>query len=697
MSGRLFSSCAALAAFFIPAAALAGSAEAAVPPAPVQAAPPVDVFGFGATGLNLSARDLSVRPGNDFYLYANGAWVGFVRERLGPLDASYSLHAQLAQEVDGQVRRIIETPSHTPAGRQVGALYASFVDEARVEALGRAPIQPYLDRIASIRNRADLIRTFAANGYNMPVSVGVIPDAANPSRHVLVVGQGGTLMPTRDHYLRQGPEFDAYRAAYLNYVETALRLAGIAEPGAKARAIADLERRLAEGQWPPERSRDVRQTYNPMTRAQLAALAPQFEWPAYLDAMGFQGVDRIVVREPSAVQAAGRVLDQVPLDTWKAWLAFHFVDSFAPYLSAPFQDAAFAFNSRALYGMQTPHPRWSRGVNLVDKALGDAVGAIYMSRHFPDDSRRALAELVGNVRAAFTERLQRLDWMDEPTRREALLKLGSLEAQIGGPLEPIDTSAIRIEADDLVGNIMRISEWGLKREKARLSEPVDRGLWPMTAQTVGASYNSLTNQITFPAGILQRPLFDPAYDAAVNYGRIGSAIGHELGHGFDDQGRRFDREGRLRDWWSPAAADRFEALAARLGRQFASYEPLAGFKVNAEVTMGENIGDLGGLEIAYAAYRRHVAEHGEPPVVGGLTGDQRFFLAFAQTWTSHASDNLLRSIILTDEHSPPAYRVNGIVRNMDAWYRAFDVKPGDELYLPPADRVRIWGAPDTRG
>ena len=660
-----------------------------VPP-PVAAQPPVDVLGFGATGINLSARDLRTHPGDDFYSHANGAWTGFIKERLGPMDASFSLHALLAEEVEEQVRTIIETPADDPAGRQVAALYRSFMDEARIEQGGAKPIQQYLGRIAGIKDRAELIRVFAANGYNMPVAVGVIPDAADTRRYVLVVAQGGTRMPTRDHYLREGPEFDAYRAAFKTYITTALRLGGVSDPEAKTELVYGLERRLAETHWTPERARDVRQTYNPMTRAQLQALAPQFDWPTYLNEMGFQRAERVIVREPSAVQAAGKLLDEIPLDTWKAWLAFSFIDAFSPYLSAPLQEAEFAFEGRALYGQREQHPRWSRAVKLVDSTLGETIGVIYLGRHFPADSRRVLTELVGNLRAAFTDRLRRLDWMDDATRREALAKLDALEAQIGGPAKPTDLTSVRLEPDDLVGNIMRLSEYGLRRDGERLAEPVDRNQWPMTAQTVGASYNSLTNQITFPAGILQKPLFDPSYDAPVNYGRIGSAIGHELGHGFDDQGRRFDGQGKLRDWWTPAAAGRFDELARRLGQQYAAYEPLPGFKVNAELTMGENIGDLGGLEMAYAAYRRHVDQHGEPPVVGGLTGDQRFFLSYAQTWASHMSDNLLRQIVLTDEHSPPSYRVNGIVRNMDAWYRAFDIKPGHKLYLPPEQRVRIW-------
>jgi len=672
-----------------PAAAATGLQARDVPP-PIQPAQPVDVFGFGATGINLSARDLAVRAGDDFYLHANGAWTRFVGQRLGPIDASFSLHAQLAEEVEAQVRSIVENPGDDPAGRQVAALYRSFMDETRVNAAGVQPIRQYLNRIASIKNRDDLITVFAANGYNMPVGTGVIPDAADPRRHVLVITQGGTRMPTRDHYLRQGPEFDRYRTAFKTYIATALRLAGYSEPEARAERIYELERRLAEGQWAPERTRDVRQTYNVMTRAQIQALAPQFGWDHYLNEMGFKRAERMVVREPSAIQEAGKLLDEIPLETWKDWLSFSFIDTFSPYLSQPFQDAEFQFDSRILYGQQTPHPRWSRAVKLIDGTLGETVGVIYLQRHFPAESRAVLSEMVDNTRAAFSERLKGLDWMDDRTRSEALAKLDSVQVQIGGPLKPTDLTSVRMDPDDLVGNIMRLSEYGLRRDAERLAEPVDRTLWPMTAQTVGASYNTLLNQITFPAGILQKPLFDPGYDAAINYGRIGSAIGHELGHGFDDQGRRFDKDGRLRDWWSPAAAARFEAVAKRLGEQFAGYEPLPGFKVNAELTMGENIGDLGGLELAYAAYRRHVAKHGEPPVLNGLTADQRFFIAFAQTWASHMSDTLLRQVVLTDEHSPPVYRVNGIVRNMDAWYKAFDVKSGEKLYLPPEQRVRIW-------
>lgn len=661
---------------------------AAVIPSPEHAA--AMLGGFNATGLNLIARDTAVRPGDDFNLYANGGWIAMIRGVPGGADLSYSIQAQLAEDVEAQLRAIVEAPSGDPAARQINGLYRAFMDEARLERLGARPLRPFLDRIARIDSRAELLRAFAENGYNMPFSLGIIPDPADPRRYIAAIGQGGPLMPVRDYYLRAGPEFDRYRAAYRSYVTTVQRLAGVADAEARTAAIFDLERRLAEAHWPPERSRDVSQSFNRMTPAQLQRLAPQFDWPRTLAGLGLGDQRHLLVAETTAISAAGRLLETVPLETWKAWLAFHFIDALAPYMNAALDQEHFRFHMQALNGMRQPHARWRRGVQLADGAFGEAVGRIYVARHYPAGSTGVMQELVGNVRAAFEDRLQRLDWMDEPTRREALAKLAAFEAQVGGPERTIDYRRVRIDPADLVGNVMRLGEFGYRLQLERLRGAVDRGLWGMNPQTVGASYNVLTNQITFPAAILQRPFFHPGYDAAVNYGRIGAAIGHELGHGFDDQGRRFDGQGRLRDWWTPAAAERFAGRARRLARQFAGYEPVPGFRVNAEATLGENIGDLGGLEIAHAAYRRHVERHGEGPAVNGLTGDQRFFLAYAQTWASHIGDNLMRSILLTDEHAPPAYRVNGIVRNMDAWYRAFAVRPGDRLYLPPEQRVRIW-------
>jgi len=564
------------------------------------------------------------------------------------------------------------------------------MDEAGIEARGIAAARPWLDRIAAVSNREQLLRLFATPGYPAPVGIGILPDPADPSRYTAAAGQAGLGMPNRDYYLREGEQYDRYRAAYRDYIVTLHRLAGIANPEAKADSIIALERRIAEAHWTPERQRDIRQVYNPMNREQLDALAPQFQWPATLRQLGLGEVPTIIAAETSAIAAIGAMLDTVPLETWKDWMTFHFLDSNAQYLPRAFDEANFAFFSRTLRGQERQRDRWKRGINLLNNMMGEAVGKIYVERHFPAESRRQMNELIGNLRAAFEERLRRLDWMDEATREQALAKLATFEPRIGSPERFIDYSPIRVERGDLLGNVMRAGEFDWNLQVSRLGGPVDRGLWGMNPQTINAQYNPLMNQITFPAGILQPPFFDPHADPAVNYGAIGAVIGHEIGHGFDDQGRRFDATGRIRDWWTAQSGQRFEERTARLGAQYSSYEPLPGLNVNGELTMGENIGDVGGLEMAYAAYRRHVAQHGEPPMIDGLTGDQRFFLAFAQVWRGQLREGTLRERVLTDEHSPYEYRVNGVVRNIDAWYRAFNIQPGDRLYLPPEQRVRIW-------
>jgi endothelin-converting enzyme/putative endopeptidase len=564
------------------------------------------------------------------------------------------------------------------------------MDEAGIERRGIAAARPWLERIRAARSRDDLLTLFADPAFDSPVAIGINPDPADPARYAVSVGQSGLGMPGRDYYLREGADYDRYRAAYRTYLVTLQRLAGIADAEAKADAIAALERRIAEAHWTPARSRDVTQSMNPMNRTQLVALAPQFEWPALLRRQGLGAAERIVVRETTAIAATGTLLESVPLATWKAWLTVRFLDRHARYLTRAFDAARFDFRNRTLNGTRQQLERWNRGVILVDQMMGEALGRLYVARHFPEASRRAMVELIDDLREALREKLGGLAWMDEPTRREALAKLVAFEARVGGPARYIDYAPVRIARDDLLGNVIRVRQFDWALQVSRLPNPVDRSLWRMTPQTTDAYYSSLRNQITFPAAILQPPLFHPGQDAAVNYGSIGAIVGHEIGHGFDDQGRRFDGTGRMRDWWSTASARLYVERTAQLREQYAGFEPLPGLHINGELTLGENIGDLGGLEIAYAAYRRHVARHGEPPVVDGLSGDQRFFLAYAQAWRSHTREDSLRQQLLTDPHSPPAFRVNGVVRNMDAWYRAFDIRPGDRLYLPPAQRVHIW-------
>jgi endothelin-converting enzyme/putative endopeptidase len=564
------------------------------------------------------------------------------------------------------------------------------MDEAGIEARGLAAARPHLVRIAAVSDRAGLLRLFATPGYPAPLGIGILPDPADTSRYTAFASQAGLGMPNRDYYLREGAEYDRYRAAYRDYIVTLHRLAGIADGEAKADAIIALERRIAEAHWTPERRRDIRQVYNPMNREQLTALAPQFQWTESLGQLGLGDVPTIIAGETTAIAAIGEMLDSVPLDTWKDWMAFQFLSDNAAYLPRAFDQANFDFFQGTLRGVEQQRDRWKRGIGLLNGVLGEAVGRLYVERHFPAESRRQMNDLIANLRGAFTERLERLDWMDDETRAQALAKLETFEPRIGHPERFIDYSPIRVDRADLLGNVLRAGEFQWNLQVSRLGGPVDRGLWGMNPQTINASYNPLLNQITFPAGILQPPFFDPHADPAVNYGAIGAVIGHEIGHGFDDQGRRFDATGRIRDWWTETASQRFQERADRLGGQYNSYEPLEGLNVNGELTMGENIGDLGGLEMAYAAYRRHVAQHGEPPVVDGITGDQRFFLAFAQVWRSQLREGTLRERVLTDPHSPPEYRVNGVVRNIDAWYRAFNIEPGNRLYLPPEQRVRIW-------
>ena len=644
---------------------------------------------YAPFGIDLSARDPSFKPGDDFFRYANNSW--FTRNPIPADRTAWGVGSVLNEQVEAQLREIIASAGHAsdPSSRQIADMYASWMDQAGIEARGAAALRPYLDRINAAQSRDDLVRLFAAPGYPSPIGIGITPNPADPSHYVVGTGQGGLGMPNRNYYLQQGAQFDAYRAAYRTYVATMLRLAGISDPETRADGIIALEHRIAEAHWTPERSRDVSQSINPMTPAQLAELAPQFNWPLLLSASGFGNVPTIIVRQTTAIQTEGQLLEQVPLQTWKDWLTFHFIRSYAQFLPRAFDDANFEFYGHTLTGVERQRERWQRGLGVLDNTLGEAVGRIYIARHFPESSRRQVTELVGDLRAALADRLRQNPWMDDATRQAALAKLDAFDPRVGNPVHWIDYSSLQVDPHDLLGNMVRAAEFQQRLQLSRLAHPVDRTLWAMTPQTINAYYSPLTNQITFPAAILQPPYFNPQADAAVNYGAIGAVIGHEMGHGFDDQGSRFDPQGRLHNWWSPASNTRFQALVHRLGEQYNSYET-AGQHINGALTMGENIGDLGGIEMAYAAYQRYQARHGRAPVIGGLTGDQRFFLAFAQAWRTNVREGALRQQVLTNPHSPAEFRVNGVVRNVDAWYRAFNVQPGDRLYLPPDQRVHIW-------
>ena len=648
---------------------------------------------FGTWGYDDRAMDRSVKPGDDFWAYVNGTWAK--NTEIAPDRTYVGIDSVLNDQIDRDVRAIVEEMASNPSksgkiGQQVGDFYASWMDEAAIEARGTAPLTPYLARIAAANDRGDLVDLFATPGFDSPISMQIFPDLKTPGRYAVYAFQDGLGLPNRDYYLLQGEKYDSYRKAYRDYIIQLQRLAGIADAEAKADRIIALETEIAKIHWTPEKSRDVEAIYNPMDRAKLKALAPQIDWDRALAKLGLGNVNQIVVGETSAIAGEAKLLESTSLETWKDWTAFHFISANAQYLPKAFDDAKFNFFSTTLGGVQTKRDRWKRGVDLVNNALGEGLGQIYVDRHYPPESNRQMGELIANVRSALQEKIENSSWMDGPTKAEALAKLATFDPRTGHPSKYIDYSALEVDRGDLFGNAIRSSEFGWNLLLSRFPKPVDRALWDMLPQTNNAYYDPTQNQITFPAAILQPPYFDPKADPASNYGSIGATIGHEIGHGFDDQGRKFDAKGRLRDWWTPASAKLYNAQAAKLVKQYNAYEPLPGVPIKGELTLGENLGDLGGLEIAYAAYRRHVAEHGEPPLIDGLTGDQRFFIAYGYSWETKYRDDTLRQRLLTDEHSPAKYRVNGVVRNMDEWYKAFDVQPGDKMYLPPEQRARVW-------
>lgn len=647
---------------------------------------------YGSFGVDLSAQKAGVKPGDDFWTFANGGWAD--RVQIAPDRASAGFGTQLSIEAEQNVRGILDDMAKNPGaygatGRQVGDFYASWMDEAGIEAKGTAPLKPYLARINGVKNLNDLQVLFATVGYASPVEVGILPDLADPTRYTAITGQGSLGMP-RDYYLEAGEKFDTFRKAYRAYIQRVHELAGIPNASAKADAIFALETTLAKSQWTPTESRDIAKLNDPQSIAGLESKAPDFDWALMLKTAGIDKAPTIIMGQNTAVAAAGKIMVATPLATWKDYLAYRFVSDHAQFLPKAFDQARFDFYSKTLSGVQVQRERWKRGVQMVNGSLGEAVGQIYVAKYYPPASQAQMSELIENLRAAYQERIQGSAWMDPSTKTAALAKLAAFEPRIGHPKTYIDYSSMQVVRGDVLGNAMRAGEFQHQLQLQRFPKPVDRSLWEMTPQTVNAYYNPLANQITFPAAILQAPFFDPNADPAVNYGAIGAVIGHEMGHGFDDQGSQFGPTGKFENWWTDASKKAFAERTAALTTQFDTYEALPGAKVNGKLTLGENIGDLGGIEAAYAAYQKHQAVHGKAPVIGGLTGDQRFFLAYAQAWQTKVRDNSLLQQLRTDPHSPAMFRVNGIVRNVDAWYTAFNIKPGDALYLAPEQRVHIW-------
>ncbi|MES2098022.1 MAG: M13 family metallopeptidase [Pseudomonadota bacterium] len=646
---------------------------------------------YGTWGVDYGTMDKSVKPGDDFFGYAEGTWLKTAP--IAPDKARAGYNYDMPDETEAEVRKLVEEAGPAPADpkmRRITDFYAAWMDQAGIEARGTAPLKPFLARIAAVKNTNDLVTLMAQPGYPAPINIGVSADAANPTQYAVDAGQARLGLGSRDYYLLPDAKYVAFRKAYRDYIIKIQTLAGIPDPAAKADAIIALETSLAKDQWTPEARRDPVKTHNPMTRAQLNKLAPEFDWTPVLAKIGLGKMPIVIVAEPSAVAAAGKAIAATPLATWKDWMAFRFISANADYLPKAFDDAHFDFYAHTLQGVESQPERWKRGVRLLNDDLGEAVGELYAKKHWTADTDKQMTEMLGDLRAAYKEKIEGAAWMDAPTRKEALTKLASFDPRIGHPVKYTDYSAMKVSRADPLANALNAGDFQWKLQLSRLGKPVDRSLWDMNVQEVNAYYNPLTNQVTFPAAILQPPFFDPNADPAVNYGETGATIGHEMGHGFDDEGRQFDATGKLRDWWTKESAERYTAHAQKLVEQFNAYEPIPGVHIKGQLTLGENLGDLGGLEAAYAAYRRYVARHGEPPVIDGYTGDQRFFIAYAQSWQGKAREGALRAQLLSNPHSPEEYRVNGIVRNMDAWYAAFGVKPGDKLYLAPADRVRVW-------
>lgn len=670
----------------------AGTAALAIAGAALsQTAPTTGKPRYGAFGIDLTAQQPGAKPGDDFWTFANGGWAS--RTEIPADKGAVGYGNILFDEAEANVRKILDDMAanptkYGPTGKQVGDFYASWMDAATVEKRGTAPLTPYLARISAVKDLTGLQVLFASTGYESPVGIGQIPDLADPTHYTAATGQGGLGMP-RDYYLNQGAKFDGYRAAYKTYITRMLTLAGIADAPAKADAILALETTMAKQQWSPAESRDIAKLNDPETLQGLKAKAPEFDWALMFKTAGYGAPPKILMANNTAVTAMGKIMVATPLQTWKDYLAFHFIGDHANVLPKAFDDARFDF-SRALSGVQVQRDRWKRGVQLTNGALGEAVGQLYVSKYFPPAAEAQMHELIENLRAAYQVRITGSSWMDDATRKAALVKLAAFEPRIGHPDKYIDYSSFKVVRGDLFGNVVRSEEFGHQLALSRYAKPIDRSLWAMTPQTVNAYYSPFTNQITFPAAILQPPYFDPSADAAVNYGAIGAIIGHEMGHGFDDQGSQFGPTGKFENWWTPAAKEAFQKRTAALATQYDAYEPVPGTHIQGKLTLGENIGDLGGIEAAYAAFQRYQEKHGPAPVIDGVTGDQRFFLSYAQAWQAKVREDAQRAQLLSDPHSPAMFRVNGVVRNVDAWYKAFNIQPGDKMYLPPEQRVHIW-------
>ena len=655
-------------------------------------------------GPDVAGMEKTVHPGDDFYAYANGGWM---KATAIPADrSSFGAFSILDEEINSRTVGLIQgaSKSRGPAGSQadkVGAYYDAYMDEKAIEDRGLAPLKAELDRIGAIADRTALARVLggelradvdALNNTNFHTDrlfgLWVSPDFANPDRNVAYLMQGGLGMPDRDNYRNAGAKDVELQGKYQAHIAAVLKLAGIPDADAKAERIYGLERQIADVHVSRTDSVDVHKANNPWRPEEFPVRAPGLDWKTYLDVAGLSGQPMIMVWHPSGVSGIAGLVGSQPLDVWKDYLTFHAIDRASQLLPRAFADERFRFYGTALTGALEQRDRWKRAVASTNEALGDAVGKLYVERYFPPEAKAQAQAMVKNIVAAFGRRIDHLEWMSPATRAKAKAKLGTLYVGIGYPEHWRDYSGLQVERGDALGNAERAELFDYRESLAKLGKPVDKTEWCMTPQTVNAVNLPLQNALNFPAAILNPPFFDAAADPAQNYGAIGTVIGHEISHSFDDQGSQFDARGRLADWWTPEDFAHFGAAAERLAAQYDAYEPLPGLHVNGKLTLSENIADVAGISASLDGYRS--AYGGKPaPVLGGFTGDQRFFLAFAQAWRRKTRPEALRGALMTDGHAPGEFRAD-TVRNIDAWYQAFDVQAGRKLYLAPENRVRVW-------
>lgn len=668
---------------------IAGAALAvlAVPLATTQLAAQAAAAGkaaIGAWGVDLAGGDASVKPGDDFFTYASGKW--YEKTQIPADRPNTGTFYDLREATQEQVKSLIVA---APKTSKVGAFYASFMDEAQVEKVGLAPLKRDLAALNAIKTKAQFARYMGTtNGRfgSAVVDIGVDADTANPELNVLYLGQGGLGLPEREYYF--GDQFKKQRDAYHAYIARTMKTLGYANPEAAADTIIGFEREIANKSWKIAERRQIEKLNNPMSTAELIAYAPGLDWNQFFAGAKVPAQKRMIVGENTAVKAIAQIYAQTPLSTLKLWQAFHIADQASPYLTKAMVDSRFEY-AKTLSGVSENRPRWKRGVDLVGNSLGELVGQDYVAKYFPASSKTKMDALVGNLKVAMAGRIKSNEWMGDATKAAALEKLAKMDVMVGYPDKWRSYAKLTIVPGDLYGNVVRAGEFNNAYRMADLGKPVDRKKWGMNPQTVNAYNGGLENKIVFPAGILQAPFFDPNADDAVNYGAIGAVIGHEISHGFDDQGRKIDAKGAVRDWWTAEDAKRFEEQAKIFGAQYAQFEVVPGAFINPELTMGENIADFAGAAVALDAY--HASLGGKPaPVIDGLTGDQRFFLAWAQVWRAKAREDALRNQVATDPHSPARYRAFAPLRNIGGWYAAFNVQPGDKLYIAPEKRAKLW-------